>query len=96
VNLEYLRRSQLSVELLGRGFAWLDTGTHESLLQANDFVQAIQERQGLKIACIEEIAFRLGYIDQNQLKELAKDMLKNNYGKYLMEIVPEEKTNEFY
>jgi glucose-1-phosphate thymidylyltransferase len=84
------------VELLGRGFAWLDTGTHESLLQANDFVQAIQERQGLKIACIEEIAFRLGYIDQNQLKELAKDMLKNNYGKYLMEIVPEEKTNEFY
>ncbi len=96
VNLEYLRRSQLRVELLGRGFAWLDTGTHESLLQANDFVQAIQERQGLKIACIEEIAFRLGYIDQGQLKELAKDMLKNNYGQYLMKIVPEEATNEFY
>ncbi|OPL15357.1 MAG: glucose-1-phosphate thymidylyltransferase [delta proteobacterium ML8_D] len=96
VNLEYLRRNQLRVELLGRGFAWLDTGTHESLLQANDFVQAIQERQGLKIACIEEIAFRLGYIDQGQLKELAKDMLKNNYGKYLMEIVPEKKNNEFY
>ncbi|MCD4754588.1 MAG: glucose-1-phosphate thymidylyltransferase RfbA [Deltaproteobacteria bacterium] len=96
VNLEYLRRSRLRVELLGRGFAWLDTGTHESLLQANDFVQAIQERQGLKIACIEEIAFRLGYIDQGQLRNLAKDMLKNNYGKYLMEILSEEKTGEIY
>ena len=96
VNLEYLRRSQLRVELLGRGFAWLDTGTHESLLRANDFVQAIQERQGLKIACIEEIAFRLGYIDQGQLRNLAKDMLKNNYGKYLMEILSEEKTGEIY
>lgn len=96
VNLEYLRHSQLRVELLGRGFAWLDTGTHESLLQANDFVQAIQERQGLKIACIEEIAFRLGYIDQEQLRSLAKDMLKNNYGKYLMEIILEEKAIEIY
>jgi glucose-1-phosphate thymidylyltransferase len=96
INLEYLRRSQLRVELLGRGFAWLDTGTHESLLQASDFVQAIQERQGLKIACIEEIAFRLGYIDQGQLRNLAKDMLKNNYGKYLMEILSEEKASEIY
>lgn len=96
VNLEYLRRSHLRVELLGRGFAWLDTGTHESLLQANDFVQAIQERQGLKIACIEEIAFRLGYIDQGQLRNLAKDMLKNNYGKYLMEIILEKKNIEIY
>ena len=96
VNLEYLRHSQLRVELMGRGFAWLDTGTHEALLQANDFVQAIQERQGLKIACIEEIAFRLGYIDQGQLKNLAKDMLKNNYGKYLMEILSEEKISEIY
>ncbi len=96
VNLAYLRHSRLRVELLGRGFAWLDTGTHESLLQANDFVQAIQERQGLKIACIEEIAFRLGYIDQGQLRNLAKDMLKNNYGKYLMEILSEEKTGEIY
>jgi glucose-1-phosphate thymidylyltransferase len=96
VNLEYLRRSQLRAELLGRGFAWLDTGTHESLLQANDFVQAIQERQGLKIACIEEIAFRLGYIDRGQLRDLAKDMLKNNYGKYLMEILSEEKAGEIY
>jgi glucose-1-phosphate thymidylyltransferase len=96
INLEYLRRSRLRVELLGRGFAWLDTGTHESLLQASDFVQAIQERQGLKIACIEEIAFRLGYIDQGQLRNLAKDMLKNNYGKYLMEILSEEKASEIY
>ncbi|MCK4425203.1 MAG: glucose-1-phosphate thymidylyltransferase RfbA [Deltaproteobacteria bacterium] len=90
VNLEYLRRGQLRVELLGRGFAWLDTGTHESLLQASDFVQAIQERQGLKIACIEEIAFRLGYVDRGQLRNLAKDMLKNDYGQYLMEILLEE------
>ncbi len=96
VNLEYLRRGQLRVELLGRGFAWLDTGTHESLLQASDFVQAIQERQGLKIACIEEIAFRLGYVDRGQLRNLAKDMLKNNYGKYLMEILSEEKAGEIY
>ena len=90
VNLEYLRRGQLKVELLGRGFAWLDTGTHESLQQASEFVRAIQERQGLKTACIEEIAFRLGYIDRKQLKSLAKEMIKNEYGKYLMEILEEE------
>ena len=90
VNLEYLRRGQLRVELLGRGFAWLDTGTHESLQQASEFVRAIQERQGLKTACIEEIAFRLGYIDRKQLKSLAKEMIKNEYGKYLMEIFEEE------
>jgi glucose-1-phosphate thymidylyltransferase len=90
VNLEYLRRGQLWVELLGRGFAWLDTGTHESLQQATDFVKAIQDRQGLKIACIEEIAFRLGYIGAEQLRSLAKDMLKNEYGQYLMEILEEE------
>ena len=96
VNLEYLRRGKLRVELLGRGFAWLDTGTHESLLQASDFVQAIQERQGLKIACIEEIAFRLGYVDRGQLRNLAKDMLKNDYGQYLMEILSEEKASEIY
>lgn len=96
VNLEYLRRGQLRVELLGRGFAWLDTGTHESLLQASDFVQAIQERQGLKIACIEEIAFHLGYIDRGQLRNLAKNMLKNEYGQYLIEILSEEKTSEIY
>ena len=90
VNLEYLRRGRLRVELLGRGFAWLDTGTHESLQQASEFVRAIQERQGLKTACIEEIAFRLGYIDRKQLMSLAKEMIKNEYGKYLMEILEEE------
>ncbi len=90
VNLEYLRRGQLRVELLGRGFAWLDTGTHESLQQASEFVRAIQERQGLKTACIEEVAFRLGYIDRKQLESLAKEMIKNEYGKYLMEILEEE------
>jgi len=90
VNLEYLRRGQLKVELLGRGFAWLDTGTYESLQQATGFVKAIQERQGLKIACIEEIAFRLGLIDGDRLKELARDMMKNEYGRYLMEILEEE------
>ncbi|ODS30814.1 MAG: glucose-1-phosphate thymidylyltransferase [Candidatus Scalindua rubra] len=93
VNLEYLRRGELRVELLGRGFAWLDTGTHESLQQAASYVQAIQERQGLKISCVEEIAFRLGYIDRTQLKDIASDMSKNDYGKYLMEIMEEDKEN---
>ena len=90
LNLEYLRRDQLRVEIFGRGFAWLDTGTHESLQQASSFVRAIQERQGLKIACIEEIAYQRGYIDGDQLKKLAKDMLNNDYGQYLMEILSEE------
>lgn len=89
-NLEYLRRGELRVELLGRGFAWLDTGTHESLQQASNYVQAIQERQGLKISCVEEIAYNLGYINGKQLKILAGDMIKNEYGQYLMEILEEE------
>jgi len=89
VNLTYMRRGRLRVELLGRGFAWLDTGTHKSLQQASRFVEAIQERQGLKIACIEEIAYRKGYIDRDQLEGLAREMLKNEYGQYLMEIVLE-------
>jgi len=87
VNLEYLRRGKLKVELLGRGFAWLDTGTHEALQQAANYVQTIQERQGLKIACIEEIAYNSDYINASDLKLLASDMLKNDYGRYLMEIV---------
>jgi len=91
INMEYLRRGELRVELLGRGFAWLDTGTHESLQQASGFVRSIQERQGLKISCIEEIAFRLGYISRGELKELASDMLKNDYGRYLMELLDEER-----
>jgi glucose-1-phosphate thymidylyltransferase len=90
VNLEYLRRGRLRVELFGRGYAWLDTGTYESLEQATGYVRAIQDRQGLKISCIEEIAYRLGYIDREQLKNLAYDMLKNEYGQYLMEIIEQE------
>ncbi len=87
VNLAYLKQGALHVELLGRGFAWLDTGTHESLQLAGDFVKSIQHRQGLKIGCIEEIAFRMGYIDADQIRAAAKDLLKNEYGQYLMEII---------
>ncbi len=90
VNMVYLQRGDLRVELLGRGFAWLDTGTHEALQQAASYVQAIQERQGLKISCVEEIAFRLGYIDVEQLRLLASNYLKNDYGRYLIEIADEE------
>jgi glucose-1-phosphate thymidylyltransferase len=90
INTTYLKRGDLKVELLGRGFAWLDTGTHEALQQAASYVQAIQERQGLKISCVEEVAFRLGYIDAAQLKLLASNYLKNDYGRYLMEIADEE------
>ena len=89
VNLVYLRRGDLRVELLGRGFAWLDTGTHEALQQAASYVEAIQDRQGLKISCIEEIAYRLGYISREQVKNLASDMMKNGYGEYLMEMIKE-------
>lgn len=86
VNLSYLRQKKLKVELLGRGYAWLDTGTHEALQQAASYVQAIQERQGLKIACVEELAYRLGYITAGQLANLAEDMMQNEYGQYLLEI----------
>ena len=89
VNMVYLQRDDLRVELLGRGFAWLDTGTHEALQQAASYVQAIQERQGLKVSCIEEIAFRLGYIDSEQLENLASKYLKNDYGRYLVELARE-------
>ena len=91
INNEYLRRGKLCVEPLGRGFCWLDTGTHESLMQASNYVQAVQDRQGLKIACIEEIAYQLGYIDLDQLVSLAGDMLKNQYGQYIADIVAEYK-----
>ena len=86
VNLSYLRQKKLKVELLGRGYAWLDTGTHEALQQAASYVQAIQERQGLKIACVEELAYRLGYITADQLVNLAEGMMQNDYGQYLLEI----------
>jgi glucose-1-phosphate thymidylyltransferase len=89
INNSYLKREKLKVELLGRGFCWLDTGTHESLQQASSYVQAVQERQGLKIACLEEIAYRLGYIDRHQVEQLAASMLKNQYGRYLMDLLRE-------
>jgi glucose-1-phosphate thymidylyltransferase len=90
VNRAYMNMGKLRVELLGRGLAWFDTGTHESLLQAGNFVQTVQQRQGLKIACIEEIAYSLGYITREQLQALAEDMLKNEYGQYLMRIAREQ------
>jgi len=93
VNNVYLSREELKVELLGRGFAWLDTGTHEALQQASAYVQAVQNRQGLKIACIEEIAYRLEYITSSQLKLLASDMLKNDYGQYLVGLIQDN--NDF-
>lgn len=86
INNEYLRRGTLRVETLGRGFAWLDTGNHDSLLDAADFVAAFQKRQGLYISCIEEIAFRRGFIDREQLLKLAEPLLKTNYGQYLVEV----------
>lgn len=89
INNEYLRRGTLHVETLGRGFAWLDTGNHDSLLDASDFVAAFQKRQGLYISCIEEIAYRRGYITKGQLTALAQPMLKTEYGKYLMRIAEE-------
>jgi len=90
VNLAYLRRGDLRVEPLGRGFTWLDTGTHEALQQAASYVQVIQDRQGLKISCIEEIAYRLGYIDRTQLLVLAAELAKNDYGRYLLDIANED------
>ncbi|MDP2848762.1 MAG: glucose-1-phosphate thymidylyltransferase RfbA [Humidesulfovibrio sp.] len=87
VNNAYLKRGDLSVELCGRGWAWLDMGTHESLLRAANFVRMVQENQGLRIACVEEIAYRMGYIDAAQLEKLACEMLKNDYGQYLMEVL---------
>jgi glucose-1-phosphate thymidylyltransferase len=86
VNLEYLRRGQLLVSPIGRGVAWLDAGTHESLLQAANFVQAVEERQGMMISCPEEIAYRLGYIDDVQLRKLAQEMDSNRYGQYLLRL----------
>jgi glucose-1-phosphate thymidylyltransferase len=89
VNLAYLHEGALRVERLGRGYAWLDTGTHEALLQAQNFIQAVQERQGLMVACLEEIAFRMGYIGREDLLRLARGMNKNAYGKYLSRVASE-------
>jgi len=90
LNREYLQHGTLQVEMMGRGYAWLDTGTHDSLLDASTFVQAIEKRQGLKIACPEEIAYRLGFIDVQQLRELAKPLLKSPYGHYLQRVADEQ------
>jgi len=89
VNVEYLRRGKLSVELMGRGMAWLDSGTHEALLEANTFIETIEKRQGLKICCPEEISYRMGYIDAEQIARLAKPLAKNNYGQYLLDLIEE-------
>ena len=86
----YLAWGELKVELLGRGFAWLDTGTHDSLLEASTFVETIEKRQGLKIACVEEVAFRMGYIDSRQITKLAEPMVNNGYGEYLLRLAEEK------
>ena len=86
VNNEYLSRGNLHVETLGRGFAWLDTGNHEMLLQAANFVETFQKRQGLYVSCIEEIAYKRGFIDANQLRKLAEPLMKTDYGKYLIDV----------
>jgi glucose-1-phosphate thymidylyltransferase len=89
VNAQYLRQGQLSVEIMGRGYAWLDTGTHDSLMEAGQFIATLENRQGLKVACPEEVAFRSGWIDAAQLERLAAPMLKNGYGQYLMKLLHE-------
>lgn len=86
VNQEYLKRGELKVQTLQRGFAWLDTGTHDSLSEASTFIEVIEKRQGLKVACLEEIAFKKGWIDSERLREVAKPMAKNEYGKYLLRL----------
>ncbi len=89
VNQEFLKDGELKVQLLGRGFAWLDTGTHDSLSEASTFVEVIEKRQGLKVACLEEIAYRKGWIDDEKLKEAATPMIKNQYGQYLLKLIKE-------
>tara|TARA_B110000259_G_C13965797_1_gene382576 strand:+ start:433 stop:1305 length:873 start_codon:yes stop_codon:yes gene_type:complete len=89
VNQEYLKQKKLKVELLGRGFAWLDTGSHDSLMQAGQFIETIEKRQGLKVACLEEIAYRMKYIDASQVMKLAQPLRKNGYGQYLLKMIKE-------
>ncbi len=90
INQLYLQQNRLKVELLGRGYAWLDTGTHESMLEASSFISTIEKRQGLKVACIEEIAYVKGYIDKEHLEQLAEPLRKNGYGEYLMQLIREK------
>lgn len=89
INKEYLRQGKLDVKLMGRGYAWLDTGTHDSMLEASNFIATIERRQNLKVACLEEIAYRMGYIDRDQLTQLAKALKKNDYGQYLLRLAAE-------
>ena len=94
INQMYLNNHKLNVELLGRGFAWLDTGTHESLLEASSFIQTIENRQGLKVACLEEIAYNQGWLSKNEVSEIAQKLQQNNYGQYLLSVIGEK--NNFY
>mgnify|MGYP001386551997 FL=1 len=94
VNQEFLQEGKLKVQLLGRGFAWLDTGTHDSLSEASTFIEVIEKRQGLKVACLEEIAFRNGWIEESRLEEIAKPMAKNQYGQYLLQLIKEKDSGE--
>ena len=91
VNQEFLKEGELKVQLLGRGFAWLDTGTHDSLSEASTYVEVVEKRQGLKIACLEGIAYRKGWISEERMRELAIPMLKNQYGQYLLKVIEEKK-----
>ena len=91
VNQEFLKAGNLKVQTLGRGFAWLDTGTHDSLAEASTYIEVIEKRQGLKVACLEGIAYRKGWIDEEKMRELAKPMLKNQYGQYLLQVIDEVK-----
>ena len=92
VNQAYLERGQLNVKIMARGYAWLDTGTHDSLLEASQFIASLEHRQGLKIACVEEVAWRNGFIDSAQLERLAQPLAKSGYGQYLLRILKEGKT----
>jgi glucose-1-phosphate thymidylyltransferase len=89
VNQEFLKDGELKVQTLGRGFAWLDTGTHDSLSEASTFIEVIEKRQGLKVACLEGIAYRKGWITTERMRELAKPMIKNQYGQYLLQVIEE-------
>jgi len=91
VNQHFLHDGELKVQTLGRGFAWLDTGTHDSLSEASTFVEVIEKRQGLKVACLEGIAYRKGWIDEERMRQLAQPMIKNQYGQYLLKVIAEHK-----
>lgn len=91
MNQEFLNDEELKVQLLGRGFAWLDTGTHDSLSEASTYIEVVEKRQGLKIACLEAIAYRKGWISEERMRELAQPMIKNQYGQYLFKVIDEMK-----